>query len=267
MTRVADGSVHFIVTSPPYFAARDYANAAQIGFGQKLQDYLEAVQRVFRECLRVLQPARRFCLNVSDLPTRGRHGVEWIPLGPLLLEQARAVGFELADRIIWMKTPMKGFQYGSLPFPPSPLICDSMEYVYVLRKPGKPDYRHVSARRKEKSKLTPEEYRELTRQVWTLPRVRLKDNPDGHVAPFPIELPLRCIRLYSFVGETVLDPFGGSGTTSAAALQAGRNSVLYEINADFLPLIRTKLASKLEALGPAEVQVEPRHLDAAHNRR
>lgn len=249
LSRVADESIHLIVTSPPYFDARDYGTAGQLGHGDTLDAYLHGLSRVFSECRRVLQPGRKFCLNISDLPMKGPSGVAWLPLGALLLQAARGVGFELADRVIWEKTPMKGFHYGSLPYPPSPLICDSMEYLYILRKPGKSDYRYVSREDREQSKLLPEQYRELTKQIWTLPRVRLKDNPDGHVAPFPVALPERCLRLYSFVGDTVLDPFAGSGTTAQAALRTGRNSVLYELNPDYLPLLRTKLDAEREAVG------------------
>jgi len=238
MSRVEDESVHLIVTSPPYFQARDYGVAHQIGFTEPLHEYLESVGKVFAECYRVLRPGRRFCLNISDIPAKGQWGVRWIPLGPFLLAKALELGFELADRIIWFKTPMKGFNYGSLPYPPSPLICDSMEYIWVLRKPGKENYSYVRPQDREASKLSPDEYGEYTKQIWSIRRVRLKDNINGHIAPFPIELPLRCIKLYSFVGDTVLDPFGGRGTTTKAAADAGRNSVLYEINPEYLEKIK-----------------------------
>ncbi len=241
MTAIPNDSIHLIVTSPPYFDARNYEVESQIGFGRGLDDYLVQMSRVIRECFRVLSPSRKFCLNVSDLPVKGKSGVRWIPLGPLLLLKCLETGFELVDRVVWQKTPMKGFQYGSLPYPGSPLICDSMEYIYILRKPGKTNWAYVPKSLKERSKLTPQEYGPYTMQIWTIPRVRRKDNADGHVAPFPLELPLRCIKLYSFAGDTVLDPFGGSGTTSLAAFRTGRNSVLYEINEEYADLIRTTL--------------------------
>jgi len=230
-------SVHLAVTSPPYFNAREYSNWST------LEDYLKDMSKSFEEVFRVLKPGRKFCLNISDLPEKGESGVRWIPLGPELLLAALRAGFELVDRVIWFKTPMKGFQYGSLPYPPSPLICDSMEYIYILRKPnkGKTSYEHVDKLQKEASRLQREIYAEYTKQIWTIRRVRLKDNEAGHIAPFPYEIPERCVRLYSFVGETVLDPFAGSGTTAQAAIKNRRNSIMVEQNSAYVEIMKRKL--------------------------
>ena len=237
MKSVADNSMHLIVTSPPYFNAKDYS------FWPTLEGYLKDMKATFAECFRTLVPGRKFCLNISDLPEKGKSGVKWIPLGSETLKLCLDIGFELVDRVFWYKTPIKGFQYGSLPYPPSPLICDSMEYVYILRKPNgaKPDYSHITKLQKEASKLTRAEYAEYTKQIWTIRRVRIKGNENGHIAPYPDELPLRCIKLYSFVGENVLDPFGGSGTTTKMAILKKRNSVLYEIEKDYLKHINEKI--------------------------
>jgi|688.fasta_scaffold165159_2 DNA modification methylase len=237
LPEIETDSVHLAVTSPPYFNAREYSNWAT------LEDYLKDMSKSFEEVFRVLKPGRKFCLNISDLPEKGDSGVRWIPLGPELLLAALRAGFELVDRVIWFKTPMKGFQYGSLPYPPSPLICDSMEYVYILRKPnkGKTSYEHVNQLQKEASRLQREIYAEYTKQIWTIRRVRLKDNEAGHIAPFPYEIPERCVRLYSFVGETVLDPFAGSGTTAQAAIKNRRNSIMVEQNASYVEIMKKKL--------------------------
>lgn len=251
MASIKEDSIHLIITSPPYYNAKEYSQ------WQTLQSYLDDMKKIFKECFRVLVPGRKFCLNISDLPEKGESGVRWIPLGAELERVAQEVGFELVDRIIWFKTPVKGFQYGSLPFPPSPLICDSMEYIFVLRKPGKNGYSHLTKNQKEASRLKREEYAEYTKQIWTMPRVRLKNNMNGHIAPFPDELPHRCIKLYSFVGETVLDPFGGSGTTTKMALQNKRNSILYEIKKDFLKHIKEKLnLSQKKLFNDAKVMIE-----------
>lgn len=254
MSELDNNSIHLIVTSPPYFDARDYGNSNQIGYGSTLNKYLEDIEPIFKECYRVLQPSRKFCLNISDLPVSGDHGVRWIPLGFFLLNILLKNGFELVDRIIWNKVPMKGFQYGSLPFPPSPLICDSMEYIFILRKKGKVTYSYLKNEYKEASKLTSKEYTEYTKQIWTIKRVRIKDNIEGHVAPFPVELPYRCILLYSFVQDTVLDPFGGSGTTTEAAIKANRNSVLYEINSTYHKYIKEKIDSERGLFNKVEVE-------------
>ena len=236
-------SVHLAVTSPPYFNAREYSN------WETLEDYVSDMKQSFEEVFRVLKPGRKFCLNISDLPEKGESGVRWIPLGSELLMAALAVGFELVDRVIWFKTPMKGFQYGSLPYPPSPLICDSMEYIYILRKPnkGKTSYEHVSKLQKESSRLQRDIYAEYTKQIWTIRRVRLKDNEAGHIAPFPFDIPERCIRLYSFVGETVLDPFAGSGTTGQAAIKNRRNSIMVELDKSYVKIMEKRLNETAES--------------------
>jgi DNA modification methylase len=239
MERVLSDSVHLVVTSPPYFNAKEYSNWPTV------EEYLHDMRQVFRETIRVLVPGRKFCLNISDLPEKGSSGVRWQPLGALLLLAAIDEGFELVDRVIWFKTPLKGFQYGSLPFPPSPWIADSMEYIYILRKPlggRKVSYSHVTNLQKDASKLRRDDYIEYTKQIWSIRRVRRANNLDGHIAPFPIEIPQRCIRLYSFVGETVLDPFSGSGTTALAALQNRRNSVSYELQSDYIEYIAERFA-------------------------
>jgi site-specific DNA-methyltransferase (adenine-specific) len=240
MNAVEDNSVHLAVTSPPYFNAKEYSQ------WNSLEDYLSDMRAVISETLRTLVPGRKFCLNISDLPEKGESGVRWIPLGAHLALLAQEVGFEIVDRIIWFKTPLKGFQYGSLPYPPSPLICDSMEYIYVLRKPlgkSKVDYKHVNSLQKEASKLKRDDYIEYTKQIWSLRRVRRQHNLDGHIAPYPLDIPERCIRLYSFVGETVLDPFAGSGTTNLAAVMNRRNSIGYELQADYISYINERMES------------------------
>ena len=238
MSKVKDESVSLVVTSPPYYNAKDYVQ------WESLEKYREDMKKVFAEVFRVLEPGRRFCLNISDIPVKGDSGVKWLTLGPLLLTVCEEIGFELADRIFWFKTPLKGFNYGSLPYPPSPLICDSTEYIYVLRKPGKADYKKIERERKDASKLIREEYGEFTKQIWTLRRVRLNDNIDGHIAPFPEDIPLRCIKLYSFVGETVLDPFGGSGTTNKVAADLKRNSIMYEIKNDYIKIAKKRFTAE-----------------------
>ncbi|MBM4293409.1 MAG: site-specific DNA-methyltransferase [Deltaproteobacteria bacterium] len=253
MYELDDNTIHLIVTSPPYYNMRDYGSLKQIGFGSSLDDYLKDMEAVFQECYRVLQPGRKFCLNISDQPIAGDFGVKWIPLGFLLLDILLKNGFELVDRIIWNKVPMKGFQYGSLPYPPSPLICDSMEYIFILRKRGKANYNYVSKDNKEASKLSSKEYKEYTKQIWTINRVRIKDNIEGHIAPFPIDLPFRCILLYSFVNDNVLDPFGGSGTTTEAAIKTSRNSILYEIVPEYLDIIKKKILLATNLLGEVEI--------------
>lgn len=232
---IKDNTVDLIVTSPPYYNAKEYSHWAN------METYLNDMHKIFSECFKKLKPGRRLCLNISDIPTKSASGVKWLPLGAYLINECEKIGYELVDRIIWFKTPIMGFQYGSLPFPPSPLICDSMEYIYIFRKPGKSDYKYLDVTNKNASKLARDEYAEYTKQIWSIRRVRLKDNLNGHIAPFPLELPYRCIKLYSFVGDTVLDPFGGSGTTAVAAMRLKRNSIMSEINKEYCDLIKSNL--------------------------
>lgn len=250
MNNVKTNSIHLIITSPPYYNAKEYSQ------WKKLDEYLSDMKKTLKECFRVLKPGRKFCLNISDLPEKGESGVRWIPLGSELIKLCQKVGFEIVDRVFWFKTPLKGFQYGSLPYPPSPLINDSIEYIYILRKPGKSDYTYLKKELREASKLTREEYGEFTKQIWSMRRVREKDNLNGHIAPFPEELPSRCIRLYSFVGDMILDPFGGRGTTTKAAMDNRRNSIIYEIRKEYLPLINEMMSvDQTKLIGTPQVDV------------
>lgn len=235
LSTISDQTVDLAITSPPYYNAKEYSQ------WDSIDAYLADMKAVFSEVFRTLKSGRRFCLNISDIPFKGESGVRWYPLGAYLTQVCEEIGFELADRIFWFKTPIKGFQYGSLPYPPSPLICDSMEYVFVFRKPGKCNYSYCKPEFKEASKLVRSEYAEFTKQIWSIPRVRLSQNVDGHIAPFPYELPYRCIKMYSFVGDVILDPFGGSGTTSIAAMNTKRNSVIYEVNKNYSEMINENL--------------------------
>ena len=250
MNKVETESVHLIVTSPPYFNAKSYSQ------WKGMDDYLDDMRAVFSECYRVLCSGRKFCLNISDLPEKGESGVRWRPLGPEMLRMSREVGFEIVDRIFWFKTPLKGFQYGSLPFPPSPLINDSVEYIYVLRKPGRGDYSYVPSTLKRASRLRREAYVEFTKQIWSMRRVQLKNNVNGHIAPFPDDLPARCIRLYSFVGDTVLDPFGGRGTTTKVAIESKRNSILYEKDRKHLVHIKRYILPDQRKLHNGDARIE-----------
>lgn len=245
---IDDDTIDLIVTSPPYYNAKEYSHWSA------MKDYLEDMNKVFTECFKKLKPGRRLCLNISDIPTKSESGVKWLPLGAYLINECEKIGYELVDRIIWFKTPIMGFQYGSLPFPPSPLICDSMEYVYIFRKPGKSDYKYLNLVNKNASKLAREEYAEYTKQIWSIRRVRLKDNLNGHIAPFPLELPHRCIKMYSFVGDTVLDPFGGSGTTAVAAMKLKRNSIMSEINKEYCSLIKNNLLESKDIFSSDTIQ-------------
>lgn len=243
MPELENDSVGFAVTSPPYWCIKDYGHPGQIGFDQSYEDYLGALRLVMAECLRVLMPGCRLALNIGDQYLRaaehGRYRI--LPIPADLTRAGIDLGFDFMGAIVWRKisttnTTGGGAWMGSMYHPKDGHVTYEHEYILLLRKQG--EWPRPRGELKARSRLTKEERQKWFRGVWDdLPPVRQK----GHVAMFPAELPRRLIRMYSFVGETVLDPFLGSGTTALAAAMEGRSSVGYEINADFEPLIRRKL--------------------------
>jgi len=242
MIELADGSIDLVVTSPPYWQIKDYDAPGQIGFGQSLHEYLLDLGRVWQECARVLAPGRRLCVNIGDQFARaliyGRYKI--IPLHAEVIAQCESLGLDYLGAIIWQKkttmnTTGGAIVMGSFPHPPNGIVELDYEYILLFKKPGPPP--KVSPARKEASKLSTEEWKQFFAGHWTFGGTRQVN----HHAMFPDELPRRLIRMFSFVGETVLDPFLGSGTTAKVALEQNRSAIGYEFNPDFLPLIREKL--------------------------
>ena len=242
MLEVEDQSVQLIVTSPPYWSIKNYGIKNQIGYGQTLHEYLKDLYRVWKESYRVLEPGRRLVINIGDQFARsivyGRYKV--IPLHAEIIAQCEDIGFDYMGAIIWQKkttmnTTGGANVMGSYPYPPNGMVEIDYEYILIFKKPGKS--KRVTQDIKEKSKLSKEDWKEYFYGHWYFGGARQKD----HQAMFPDELPRRLIKMFTFVGETVLDPFLGSGTTAKVALELDRNAIGYEINEDFLKVIKKKV--------------------------
>jgi len=249
MTEVKNNSIDLVVTSPPYWHIKDYGVPGQIGYGQSLHEYLKDLYRVWKECYRVLKPGRRLCINIGDQFARsiiyGRYKV--IPLHAEFIAQCEDIGFDYMGSIIWQKkttmnTTGGANVMGSYPYPPNGMIEIDYEFILIFKKPGKSE--KISKEIKEKSKLTKEEWKEYFYGHWYFGGAKQIE----HEAMFPEELPKRLIKMYTFIGDTVLDPFLGSGTTVKEALNLRRNAIGYEINEKFLKIIKEKLGLKQSLL-------------------
>jgi len=256
MAEVGKESVHLIVTSPPYWQIKDYGDSNQIGFNDTYEDYINNLNKVWSECYRVLYPGCRLCVNIGDqfarAVTYGRYKI--IPIREEIIRFCESIGFDYMGAIIWQKkttmnTTGGASVMGSFPYPRNGLIEIDYEFILLFKKLGQSPNR-VSEEIKEESKLSNEEWRKYFTGHWNFAGCK----QDKHIAMFPEELPRRLIRMFSFVGETVLDPFLGSGTTSKVAKELKRNSIGYEINKDFLPIIEEKIGkSKLSLFNQKDI--------------
>jgi site-specific DNA-methyltransferase (adenine-specific) len=242
MDELKDESVHLIITSPPYWQLKDYGNGSQIGFNDSYEDYINNLNLVWKECYRVLHKGCRLCVNIGDQFARsvyyGRYKV--IPIREEIIKFCETIGFDYMGAIIWQKvttcnTTGGATVMGSFPYPRNGIIKLDYEFILIFKKLGDPP--KVSKDIKEESKLTLKEWNEYFYGHWNFSGER----QDKHIAMFPEELPRRLIKMFSFVGDTVLDPFLGSGTTCLAARNLNRDSIGYEINEEFLPIIKIKL--------------------------
>lgn len=249
-----DRSVHLVVTSPPYWTLKEYAhgNESQMGHFEDYEHFLEELDRVWRECARVLVGGGRICCVVGDvcIPRKkgGRHYL--VPLHADIQVRARRLGLDCLMPILWHKisngvTEAQGNGAGfyGKPYQPGGIIKNDVEYILFLRKGG--EYRSVPMMQKALSMLTREEMQTWQRSIWT--DLRGTSTRGGHPAPYPIELAERLIKLFSFAGDTVLDPFAGTGSTSQAAIIAGRNSIANEIEPSYVELARRRIISTARA--------------------
>lgn len=244
MTLLPEQSVHLIITSPPYWQLKDYGTINQIGFHDSYESYINNLNLVWNECYRVLHNGCRLCINIGDQFARsvyyGRYKV--IPIRTEIIKFCETIGFDYMGAIIWQKvttcnTTGGATIMGSFPYPRNGILKLDYEFILIFKKQGKAPT--PTNEQKEASILTKEEWNSYFAGHWYFTGAK----QDGHIAMFPEELPARLIKMFSFVGETVLDPFLGSGTTSLAARNLERNSIGYEINPDYHPKIKQKLIS------------------------
>jgi DNA modification methylase len=242
MSRVPEESVHLVVTSPPYWQLKDYGGARQIGFHDSYEDYINNLNLVWNECARALHRGCRLCVNIGDQFARsayyGRYKV--IPIRTEIIKFCESASLDYMGAIIWQKvttthTTGGATVMGSFPYPRNGILKLDYEFILIFKKPGKAP--RVSKQIKDSSRLSAEEWEHYFSGHWNFPG----EKQEKHLAMFPEELPRRLIRMFTFTGDTVLDPFLGSGTTVLAAKKLGRNSIGYETNRHFLPLIREKL--------------------------
>jgi len=242
MNLIPDKSVHLVITSPPYWQLKDYGTEKQIGFHESYESYINNLNLVWKECHRVLHPGCRLCINIGDQFARsvyyGRYKV--IPIRTEIIKFCETIGFDYMGAVIWQKvttcnTTGGATIMGSFPYPRNGILKLDYEFILLFKKQGVPP--SPTKEQKELSIMTKDDWNTYFSGHWYFAGAK----QDGHIAVFPEELPARLIKMFSFSGETVLDPFLGSGTTSLAALNLGRNSVGYEINGDFISIIKGKL--------------------------
>ncbi len=240
-------SVHLVVTSPPYWTLKEYEpHRDQLGAIADYEQFLSELDKVWRGCARVLAPGGRICCVVGDIcvPRKrsGRHYV--MPLHADIQVRSRQYGLDCLTPILWQKiangvTEAEGNGAGfyGKPYQPGAIVKNDVEYILFLRKGG--DYRSPSPIQRALSMLTKEEMQSWMRSSWT--DIKGESTRKGHPAPYPTTLAERLIKMFSFAGDTILDPFGGTGTTAIAALNAGRNSISVEIEPKYVAMARDRL--------------------------
>ena len=256
LNEIKDKSVQLIITSPPYWQLKDYGTEDQIGFNDSYEEYINNLNLVWQECYRVLSDGCRMCINIGDQFARsvyyGRYKV--IPIRTEIIRFCESLGMDYMGAIIWQKTTTMntsggGAIMGSFPYPRNGILKMDYEFILLFKKLGNAP--KPTKEQKERSIITKEEWGECFSSHWHFNGVKQYE----HIAMFPEELPKRLIKMFSFAGETVLDPFAGSGTTSLAAKHLGRNSIGYEINRSFAPIIRSKLCEPQLSFSEEESQV------------
>jgi DNA modification methylase len=246
MSQIEDQSVHLVLTSPPYWTLKEYRDSeGQLGHIEDYEEFLTELDRVWSHCFRVLVPGGRLICVVGDVclsrrENGGRHTV--VALHSSIQEHCRKIGFDNLAPIIWHKIANAVYEveggsgFLGKPYEPNAVIKNDIEFILMERKPG--GYRNPDVATKMLSVISVENHKKWFQQIWTgLTGASTKHHP----APYPLELAVRLVRMFSFAGDTVLDPFMGTGTTSAAAAKWGRNSVGFEIDAHYFEMAQRRI--------------------------
>jgi len=248
---IQDESVHLVVTSPPYWILKRYnENPDQLGHIEDYEKFIKELSKVWQHCYRILVPGGRLVCVVGDvcLSRRkfGRHVV--VPLHADIAVSCRKIGFDNLNPIIWHKIANatyevnNGTKFLGKPYEPNAIIKNDIEFILMQRKPG--GYRKPTIEQRELSMIDKKDYKSWFQQFWNIPGASTKNHP----APFPLELAYRIVRMFSFYGDTVLDPFCGTGTTMLAAMKANRNSIGVEIDPEYCQMTLKKLKGKEQNL-------------------
>jgi len=236
MKELNSNSIHLMITSPPYFNTKMYAAKPidnDLGNIHDLNEWFEQIAIVWKEVFRVLQPGRKSFINIMNVPIRLNKSYRTLNLTGRTIEICEKIGFVFKRDIVWHKTNGVRAHFGTYPYPGGILINNMHEFILEFSKPengGIDKYKHLTNKQKEESKLDKEFWLSIKNtDVWTM-KPQGSGDRRTHIAPFPYELPYKLIKAFSYVGETVLDPFLGSGTTLLAAADLKRNGIGYEIN-------------------------------------
>lgn len=242
LKRLPDNFFQLMVTSPPYWNVRDYGHEDQIGLNDTLDEYLDRLDGVWREVVRTLLPDGKIALNIGNIYYSEPDEKRRTTANLSLLTWQHLSNFKelrFMGTIYWQKTTSRAgaVLFGSYPYPTNFMISNAVEPIHIFRKIGN---REVSPEIKERSKVTQEDFKKFRNAIWN----DINGVEDKHCAAYPVELPSRLIKMFSYVEDWVLDPFAGSGTTLRAAKDLGRNSMGIELNPDYLAIIEDKLGVK-----------------------
>ena len=237
MDDLPDNSIHLMITSPPYFDAKMYSREPikdDLGDIHNVDEWFERISKVWKEVYRLLHPGRKAFINIMNLPVRLENkSFRTLNLVGRTIDVCEKIGFIFKRDIVWHKTNAVRAHFGTYPYPGGILINNMHEFILEFEKPeGKSlkKYGHLSREQKEQSKLDKEFWLSIKKSDVWLMKPQGSGDRRNHIAPFPYELPYRLVKAYSYVSETILDPFVGSGVTLLVAADLKRNGIGYEIN-------------------------------------